>query len=282
MSPLRTIVAAAVASLVTLAGPADAQIFGPYDARAGRYGDIRPVSAYEPARCDAGDRRRGRYDVPVRRRSFDPARTYYGQPLGGLRFGGRRFSLTIGTSPRTALLPVSAPLPVLPPEPVVEGFGDCAHVVELAAALEDSANDLCLDLHLNYAHNRGFNETYAEAYAVYEAARDIHSAEHAGDREYMRSRLAGLDSLFHHIGDDVRGWTRVHNHQVGHLGIVAKMDRMEEDLHHLMDDVGVAPTPVPTIAPLPASRYGSDVLAPAPAQTFRDDTGRLLAPPPLP
>ncbi len=144
-------------------------------------------------------------------------------------------------------------------------FGSCSHIDDLALRLETMANELCLDLFYNYSHNFEFHVTYAEAYQVLEVARFIHDAEHLEDRDAMRSRLGGLDELFHHIQDDVRGWTRHHRRQIGHLGILSKMDLMEATLHHLMHDVGVslgsvpgeqAPPPVgsePEQAPLPAT-----------------------------
>lgn len=122
-------------------------------------------------------------------------------------------------------------------------FGGFSHVDDLALRLETLANELCLDLFYNYQHNFEFRETYAEAYQVLEVARYIHDAEHLQDRDAIRSRLGGLDDLFHHIQDDVRGWSRHHHRQIGTLGIVSKMDLMESTLHHLMHDVGVELTP---------------------------------------
>ncbi|MCA9133523.1 MAG: hypothetical protein KDA45_10230 [Planctomycetales bacterium] len=52
--------------------------------------------------------------------------------------------------------------------------------------------------------------------------------------------------------DDVRGWSRIHRHQIGHLGIVSKMERIESTLHHLMNDVGVHPEAAASQAPPPA------------------------------
>lgn len=122
-------------------------------------------------------------------------------------------------------------------------FGGFSHVDDLAARLEFLSNELCLDLYYNYTHNRGFDVTYAEAYQILEVAEFIHSLEHQHmDRVAIRNRLNGLDALFHHVQDDVRGWSRVHRRQVGTLGIIAKMDLMEATLHHLMNDVGVNAT----------------------------------------
>lgn len=137
--------------------------------------------------------------------------------------------------------------------PIKVTFGGFGHVDELAARLEALTNELCLDLHYNYSHNYGFRETYREAYQVLEVARYCHAAEHHQDRAAMREQLSGLDALFHHVQDDVRGWTRHHHRQIGHLGIVTKMDMIEDTLHHLMEDVGVHGADFSEQAPLPSN-----------------------------
>ena len=124
-------------------------------------------------------------------------------------------------------------------KPVAVDFGGFSHTDDLASRLETLSNDLCLDLHYNYRHNPGFRETYDEAYQIFEVAKFIHAAEHQQDRKAMQERLQGLDEQFHHVQDDVRGWSRHHVRQIGDLGILSKMDMVESTLHHLMNDVGV-------------------------------------------
>jgi hypothetical protein len=132
-------------------------------------------------------------------------------------------------------------------------FGAFSHVDHLAVRLEELANEVCLDLYYNYSHNFEFRETYSEAYQVLEVARYIHDAEHRHDRAAIQEQLQGLDDLFHHVQDDVRGWTRHHRRQIGNLGILSKMGLLESTLHHLMNDVGVKLAP------------GTGEQAPAPA-----------------
>lgn len=126
--------------------------------------------------------------------------------------------------------------------PVAHEFGSFSHVDDYATRLETLTGDLLLDLQHNYAHNPGFAETYRETYSIFETAKYIHSAEHRNDRVAIASRLAGLDVDFHHIQNDVRGWSRHHHVQVGQLGILTKMAMIEEAIHHLMTDVGVQAT----------------------------------------
>ena len=144
-------------------------------------------------------------------------------------------------------------------------FGAFSHVDELAVRLEDMANQLCLDLYYNYSHNPEFRETYSEAYQVLEVARFIHDSEHRHDRASIRQQLLGLDDLFHHIEDDIRGWSRHHRRQIGDLGILSKTALLESTLHHLMNDVGVGLTPdVNEEAPRPDDH--DEELAPSPLE----------------
>lgn len=145
-----------------------------------------------------------------------------------------------------------------PPAPGSLPFGGFTRTDELANRLEVLMNELCLDLFYNYSHNPGFRETYAEAYSLYKTVQFIHACEHNYDRPVVQERLAGADALFHHIEDDVCGWTRIPHRQIGTLGINAKMDMIEETLHCLMEDVGVSLTPGLEEPPLP------DSIAPSP------------------
>ncbi|MCO6042731.1 hypothetical protein NG895_02315 [Aeoliella sp. ICT_H6.2] len=149
-------------------------------------------------------------------------------------------------------------------KPVTVEFGGFSHVDDLASRLETLTNELCLDLHYNYRHNRGFNETYREAYQVFEVAKFIHAAEHQQDRRAIQERLQGLDELFHHVQDDVRGWSRHHVRQIGQLGILSKMDMIESTLHHLMNDVGVHQTGKGQQAPPPQGGGGVEQAPPPP------------------
>ncbi len=128
---------------------------------------------------------------------------------------------------------------------------------ELASRLERLSNQFCRDLHYNYSHNPGFRETYREAYQLFQVARYIHAAEHQRDRRAIQEELRGLDQLFHHIQDDVRGWSRHHHRRIGRYGLASQIAMIESTLHHLINDVGVKPTSL---------RQGAEAeQAPAPA-----------------
>jgi len=144
-------------------------------------------------------------------------------------------------------------------------FGAFSHVDELAVRLEDLANQLCLDLYYNYSHNPDFRTTYSEAYQVLEVARFIHDSEHQHDRTAIRQQLLGLDDLFHHIADDICGWTRQQRRQIGDLGLQSKTALLESVIHQLMNDVGVSLAPdVNEETPHPEDYH--DEQAPSPLQ----------------
>ncbi len=70
----------------------------------------------------------------------------------------------------------------------------------------------------------------------------------------VQAQLEGADALFHHIEDDVRGWSRIPRRQIGTLGIQTKLSITEDTLHHLMKDVGVTATTGLEEPPAPRKR----------------------------
>ncbi len=164
-------------------------------------------------------------------------------------------------------------------QPVQVEFGGFSHVDDLASRLERLTNEFCLDLHYNYSHNAGYAETYTEAYQILQAAKFIHAAEHQQDRQAIVNTLGGLDLLFHHVQDDVRGWTRHQHRQIGQLEIMSKIDLIESTLHHLMNDVGVHPTPGPDEQAPPPGAGGNEQAPPPPGGIAPQPGATFNAPP---
>lgn len=132
--------------------------------------------------------------------------------------------------------------PATPIQPAPIEFGGFSHVDDLSGRLESLSNEFCLDLHYNCQRNPGIAETYREAYQILQAAKSAHANEHQGDQAALARTLADLDPLFHHVEEDVTGWSRYHHSQIGNLGIIDKMNQMEDLIHHLLHDVGIRPT----------------------------------------
>jgi len=147
-------------------------------------------------------------------------------------------------------------------KPIAVEFGGFSQVGDLSGRLERLANELCLDLHYNYAHNPGFSETYREAYQILDAAKSINVKEHQDDRDDIARQVQALDPLFHHVQGEILGWSRNHQRQIGQAGIVAKLDSMEALLHHLMNDIGVKPHSAESMEQAPAPT--NDEVAPPP------------------
>lgn len=146
--------------------------------------------------------------------------------------------------------------------PVELSFNGFSRSEDLAGRMAVVANALCLDMHYNYRHNRNFAEVYGEAYGVLQAAKYIHGKEHQGDRDTIRNRMVEVDRLFHHVQDEMRGWTRAANRQIGPDTLPEKLAGMEAVLHHLCYDVGVKPHEQPAEdAPPPGN---SEEVAPPP------------------
>jgi hypothetical protein len=165
--------------------------------------------------------------------------------------------------------------PYVAAKPVQIEAGGYAYVDDLSGRLERLANQLCLDLHYNYRHNPGFKETYREAYQILSTAKYIHDKEHQGDKAEVAHRLDELDSLFHHVQDEVSGWSRRHYRQVGEAGAQTKLELVEATLHHLMNDVGVkgvhgapeeaaSPPSDNEVAPPPEPAFSAPVSLPPP------------------
>lgn len=157
-------------------------------------------------------------------------------------------------------------------------FAARRHLDELAYRLWQDANDVCWEMYRHYRHNPGFRVTYREMYRLMTDARHIHDLVHEGyhfgrhDVDHIARDLHDADRLFHHIEDDIRGWTsssRGYHHYGGHYGhgydyghdvhgpgyrdeLTRKVRYLEQTLHHLMSDYGVR------------SRLGDDRSSPAP------------------
>jgi hypothetical protein len=152
-------------------------------------------------------------------------------------------------------------------------FGARSHLDALSIDLQSRANAICWEMYNNYQRNRGWRETYAEAYKLLQDSKHIrqlvHAAEHHGARnelQHIAADLAEIDELFHHIEEDIARWrpARVdpHDHHFhAHPDLRTLVEDYEETLHHLMADYGVK-------SQLPPAPGGNND-APPPPGAFR-------------
>ncbi|MCA8997020.1 MAG: hypothetical protein KDA80_08540 [Planctomycetaceae bacterium] len=149
------------------------------------------------------------------------------------------------------------------------GFGGRHHLDDLAYEMKLQANDVAWEMYRRYQHNPGFSATYAEMHELLRDANHIHDLVHASahhhfhDVDHIAADLHEIDQLFHHIEDDIVGWRpsfHSHHHHAAHGDLFTKMERLEDTLHHLMEDYGVHSRITETTAP-PAPTTG---IAPPP------------------
>ena len=121
-------------------------------------------------------------------------------------------------------------------------YGKFSHVDTLAVRLERLANEFCLEIHYNYSNNRGFDETYREAYEMLRSAKYIHEEAHHGHHDEIAKEIRKLDDDFHHVEDEVENWRsnrgRHHHHAHG-SDMHELLEEMESVIHHLMNDAGI-------------------------------------------
>lgn len=167
------------------------------------------------------------------------------------RYAGSYY--TSGTShyytaaPITSLPPTAStamPLPataIATQRPIEVAFGGFSRYEDLAGRLVAEANAMCLDMNYNYRHNRNFNDVYAEAYGVLQAAKYVHAADHSGNRAAIVQQVVEIDKLFHHVREEVSGWRRENVKLVGNTELLPKLQGVEAIIHHLAFDIGVKP-----------------------------------------
>jgi hypothetical protein len=143
---------------------------------------------------------------------------------------------------RTYVIPrtyVADPGAVVAAKPVEVEAPGIAQVDDVAGHLLQLVNEFCLDLHFNYRHNLGFDETYRDAYELLNAAKFVPANENQGDRAEVTRRLDEMDGLLRRIQQQIRGWSRQHSRQIGQAGALTKLAAVEATLHRLLSDFGV-------------------------------------------
>ena len=137
---------------------------------------------------------------------------------------------------------VSQPVITGPPSGTFSDIGGLSH------QLEEATNDLLLDMHFNYSHNRHFKLTYKETYSLLTAAQQVHAASRSNRRTKIRRTLKGLDGLTSHLSEDIRNWTCQARYRCGDCSLNQKLSRVQWILADLMHDAGVAPTELSSLA----------------------------------
>ncbi|MCC7424152.1 MAG: hypothetical protein IT428_28125 [Planctomycetaceae bacterium] len=130
-------------------------------------------------------------------------------------------------------------------------FGARAYTAELAQDLAREANAICVELDRNYRDNRGYRETYRDAYMLITDSKHIQQLIREGylrqsrrNDDHIERDLRDLDRLFHSVERDVRNWNvdrRAPGRQ-DRATLVRLMNDFDRTLNLLMTDYGVRDT----------------------------------------
>lgn len=111
-----------------------------------------------------------------------------------------------------------------------------SHVEDMAANLRYLANHLTFEMHYNYQGNPGFQDVYAKCYDMRNLAYAIYNMEHSSDHVEMTGSIVDLHELLHSLEEDVAGWQRTQQREVGHGDLQVKLELMEDLINHLILD----------------------------------------------
>lgn len=129
-------------------------------------------------------------------------------------------------------------------------FGAYSHVDQLANRVMRDANAVCWEMYRNYRYEPGYRQAYREAYEMLKTAEYIHElVHHGGRRSRVAHEIEELDKLFHEIEQGTSQWQRPRYRDYHGGGLDEKLEILETNLHHLMDDAGYKPNN--TLAPRP-------------------------------
>ena len=141
-------------------------------------------------------------------------------------------------------------------------FGAYSHVDQLANRVMRDANAVCWEMYRNYSYEPGYRQAYREAYEMLKTAEYIHElVHHGGRRSRVAHEIEELDKLFHDIEQGTRSWQRPRYRDYHGGGLDEKMEILEANLHHLMDDAGYKPNN--TLAPRPEAAPNSQSAPPS-------------------
>lgn len=130
-------------------------------------------------------------------------------------------------------------------------FGTRTYTTELAQDLARQANAICVELDRNYRDNRGYRETYRDAYVLITDSQHIQQLIREGylrqtrrNDDHIEKDLRDLDRLFHSVERDVRHWDpdRRNPGRQDRATLTRLMNDFDTTLNLLMTDYGVRDT----------------------------------------
>ena len=140
-------------------------------------------------------------------------------------------------------------------------FGSRAHIPELANAVADRTNQLCLALSDAYRGNPQFKEVYRDIYSLLTRSQHVDSLHSAGDSQGMLAALSDMNAILAQAAPVIEGWQPQSG---GEASATSHLSSVQTALKLLSIDAGwdasqagsraPAPTAAPTrVAPVPES-----------------------------
>ena len=137
------------------------------------------------------------------------------------------------------------------------------HIDQLAVSIQRQAQSLRNEVLAHYQHTPEFAHMLIDTQQLLHTAAHIHAVVHTPNSLYhLKSDLAKLDRDFHHIENLFERVTHNANHHgVGHVHgrvghVFGLLKQMENNIHHLREDVEVLTPPPVSTCPLGNSGHG--------------------------
>ncbi len=133
--------------------------------------------------------------------------------------------------------------------------GGRTHIAELADAVADRTNQLCIALHGSYLGNPQFNEVYRDVYSLITRSKQLASQNASGDLQAMLTELSDMNAILAQATPVIESWKARNG---GSASATSHLSSVESALKLLSIDAGwdaslgrgQPPAPTQTSAPL--------------------------------
>lgn len=146
------------------------------------------------------------------------------------------------------------------------------HLDDLALTIKNEAALACREVQYGFRRTPAFPHLYKDFYELYTLANHVHEVAHNhGDLRHLKDDVEQMDQLFHHTEEMTAKFSQPQpigggyhsapgNVSGYHLRRLQKiMVSMEENLHHLQEDLDAELAPAGQIPPLPPGQLGPNV-----------------------
>ena len=161
-------------------------------------------------------------------------------------------------------------------------LGGRAHIPELAGAVAERTNQLCIALSDSYRDNPQFNEVYRDTYSVIGRAQQLAHPDGAADSAALLSALSDMNAIVAQAAPIIESWKPTGG---GSASATSHLSSVQSALKLLSIDAGwdASQAQRPSVAPAAAAPTSAPVrVAPAPALLPTEAAPTPVAPDPVP